>query len=122
MVYTLNTHQSSNSTKASLDKIQNHAILFISGALRSTPTDGCEIHTHIEPVSLRREAVVVKQLKATSGYKRTTQHIYHFRFTPVTYQHPPTSKPAQFPLSILTLAANYNDIEVECKAAFPPSR
>ena len=51
---------SSKTTRSSLDKTQNHALRFISGALRSTPTAACEIHTNIEPMHLRREAAVVE--------------------------------------------------------------
>ena len=40
---------------------------FISGALRSTPTAACEIHTNIEPLRLRREAAVVESIER---YKR----------------------------------------------------
>ena len=50
----------SKSTRASLDKVQNHALRFISGAMRSTPTSACEIHTNVEPLNLRREAAVVE--------------------------------------------------------------
>ena len=51
---------SSKTTRSSLDKVQNHALRFISGALRSTPTAACEIHTNIEPMHLRREAAVIE--------------------------------------------------------------
>ena len=51
---------SSKPTRASLDKIQNHALRFISGAMRSTPTAACEIHTNVEPLDLRREAAVIE--------------------------------------------------------------
>jgi hypothetical protein len=44
----------SKPTRATLDKIQNHALRFISGAMRSTPTAACEIHTNVEPLDLRQ--------------------------------------------------------------------
>jgi len=50
-----------------LDKIQNQALRFISGALRSTPTAACEIHRNVEPLRLRREAAVVE---CVERYKR----------------------------------------------------
>jgi ribonuclease HI len=43
-----------------LDRIQNQAVRFISGAMRTTPTDACEINTDIEPLTLRRERAVVE--------------------------------------------------------------
>ena len=61
MDYTLALQSiSSKTTRSALDKTQNHALRFISGALRSTPTAACEIHTNIEPMHLRREAAVVE--------------------------------------------------------------
>ena len=68
MDYTLALQSiSSKTTRLALDKIQNHALRFISGALRSTPTAACEIHTNIEPMHLRREAAVVETMER---YKR----------------------------------------------------
>ena len=58
---------SSKSTQQSVDKVQNHALRFIAGALKSTPTNTCEIHTDIEPMRLRREAAVVETIER---YKR----------------------------------------------------
>ena len=58
---------SSQSTQNSLDKVQNHALRFISGAMRSTPTSACQIHTNIEPLKFRREAAV---LEGVERYKR----------------------------------------------------
>ena len=51
---------SSKTAQESVDKVQNHALRFISGGLRSTPTEACEIHTNVEPLHLRREAAVVE--------------------------------------------------------------
>ena len=58
---------SSQTTQQSVDKIQNHALRFISGALKSTPTASCEVHTDVEPLRLRREAAVVETVER---YKR----------------------------------------------------
>ena len=54
---------SSPSTQETLDKIQNNALRFISGAMKTTPTAACEIHTNIEPFHLRREAAVVETVE-----------------------------------------------------------
>ena len=62
---------SSKSTRLSLDKVQNHALRFISGALRSTPTAACEIHTNVEPMHLRRQAAVVE---TTERYRRLDEN------------------------------------------------
>ena len=68
MDYTLALQSiSSKSTITSLDKIQNNALRFISGALRSTPTAACEIHTNVEPMHIRRQAAVVELQKGTRG-------------------------------------------------------
>ena len=37
-----------------LDRIQNSAVRFISGGMRSTPTSACEVHADIGPLGLRR--------------------------------------------------------------------
>ena len=58
---------SSKTAQESVDKVQNNALCFISGGLRSTPTEACEIHTNVEPLHLRREAAVVEM---TERYKR----------------------------------------------------
>ena len=72
MDYTLALQSiSSKSTITSLDKIQNNALRFISGALRSTPTAACEIHTNVEPMHLRRQAAVVE---TTERYKRLDEN------------------------------------------------
>ena len=58
---------SSQSTQQSVDTIQNQALRFISGGLKSTPTAACEIHTNIEPMQIRREAAVIETIEK---YKR----------------------------------------------------
>ena len=45
---------SSQSTSSVLDRIQNHALRFICGGLRTTPTSACEVQANVEPLSLRR--------------------------------------------------------------------
>ena len=54
---------SSDTCQKSVDKLQNHALCFISGGLRSTPTAACKIHANVEPLRLRREAAVVETLE-----------------------------------------------------------
>ena len=58
---------SSKSTRASLDKVQNHNLRLISGAMRSSPTAACEMHTNVEPLQLRSEAAV---MEGVERYKR----------------------------------------------------
>ena len=58
---------SSKSNQQSLDKVQNNALRFISGGLKSTPTAACEVHTNVEPMKLRREAAVIETVER---YKR----------------------------------------------------
>ena len=50
---TLALQASSNCEK--LDKIQNNALRFICGGMKSTPTAACEIEANIEPLHLRRQ-------------------------------------------------------------------
>ena len=38
-----------------LDRKQNEALRFVSGALKSTPTSACEVDANIEPLNIRRE-------------------------------------------------------------------
>ena len=54
---------SSPTTQLTVDRIQNNAVRFISGAMKSTPAEACEIHTNIEPLSIRREAAVVETVE-----------------------------------------------------------
>ena len=58
---------SSQSTQESVDKVQNNALRFISGAMKSTPSAACEIHTNVEPLNIRREAAAVEM---TERYRR----------------------------------------------------
>ena len=50
----------SKATKSSLDIVQNHALRFISGGMRSSPTAACEIHSNIEPLELRRKRAALE--------------------------------------------------------------
>jgi len=43
-----------------LDRIQNSAVRFINGGMRSTPTAACEVHANIEPLGLRREKATLE--------------------------------------------------------------
>ena len=56
---------SSPTTQETLDRIQNNALRFISGAMKSTPTAACEVHTNVEPLNIRREAAVVEMVERT---------------------------------------------------------
>ena len=58
---------SSDTAQKNIDKTQNQALRFISGAMKSTPTAACEVHTNVAPMNLRREAAV---LDAVERYKR----------------------------------------------------
>ena len=49
----------SESSQQTIDKIQNQALRFISGAMKSTPTAAVEVHTNVAPMNLRREAAVI---------------------------------------------------------------
>ena len=54
---------SSTSSQQTIDKVQNQALRFISGAMKSTPSAACEIHTNIAPMNLRREAAIIDNLE-----------------------------------------------------------
>ena len=54
---------SSSTTQLGLDRVQNNALRFISGAMRSTPTAACEVHTNVEPLNIRREAAVIETVE-----------------------------------------------------------
>ncbi|NQX93009.1 MAG: hypothetical protein HRT74_12960, partial [Flavobacteriales bacterium] len=53
----------SDSLKKTLDRVQNGAVKFISGGMRSTPVAACEIDCNIEPLELRREAAVLEMVE-----------------------------------------------------------
>ena len=58
---------SSKTSQQSVDSVQNHALRFISGGMKSASTAACEIHTNVEPMQIRREAAVVETIER---YKR----------------------------------------------------
>src|SRR5579871_1541437 len=60
----------SNTAQGKLDKVQNQALRFICGGMRTTPTAACEIDADIEPMDLRRKRSV---LEATERYRRMRQ-------------------------------------------------
>jgi len=50
----------STTTRNTLDKIQNNALRFINGGMRSTPTAACEILSNVEPLGIRRDKAVLE--------------------------------------------------------------
>ena len=50
----------SKTTKLSLDVVQNQALRFIAGGMRSSPTAACEIHTNIEPLEICRKRAALE--------------------------------------------------------------
>ena len=60
----------SKATKSSIDSIQNHALRFISGGMRSSPTAACEIHTNIEPLEIRRERAALELYERSKRLER----------------------------------------------------
>ena len=62
----------SASAQSELDKVQNHALRFICGGMKSTPTHACEIHTNLEPLTLRREKATVEMYERSK--RMNTKH------------------------------------------------
>ena len=60
----------SATTKSSLDSIQNHALRYISGGMRTSPTAACEIHTNIEPLEIRRKRAALELLERSKRLER----------------------------------------------------
>ena len=56
---------------ATLDKVQNQALLFISGTMKTTPTSACEIECNIEPLDIRRDAAIITTYER---YQRLEHH------------------------------------------------
>ena len=56
---------------ASLDKVQNQALRFISGAMKTTPASACGIDCNIEPLDIRRDAAIVTTYER---YQRLEHH------------------------------------------------
>ena len=50
----------SKSNQAEIHRVQNNALRFICGGLRSTPSTACEIQTNVEHLALRRENAVLE--------------------------------------------------------------
>ena len=44
---------------ATLDKVLNQTLRFVSGAMRTTPTSACEIECNIEQLDIRRDDAIV---------------------------------------------------------------
>ena len=57
-------------TKTSIDSVQNHALRFISGGMRSSPTAACEIHTNIEPLEIRRKRAALELYERSKRLER----------------------------------------------------
>ena len=51
---------SSKSNKESLDKVQNQALRFICGGMKSSPTSACEIDSNVEPLEMRRKKAALE--------------------------------------------------------------
>ena len=56
---------------ATLDNVQNQALRFISGAMKTTPTSACGIECNIEPLDIRRDAAIVTTYER---YQRLEHH------------------------------------------------
>ena len=56
---------------AKLDNVQNQALRFISGAMRTTPTSACVIECNIELLDIRRYAAIVTN---DARYHRVEHH------------------------------------------------
>ena len=56
---------------ATLDRVQNQALRFISGAMKTTPTSACEIECNIEPLDICRDAAIVTTYER---YQRLEHH------------------------------------------------
>ena len=50
----------SKTSLSKLDQLQNQALRFVCGAMKTTPANACEIHSNTEPLDLRRERSVVE--------------------------------------------------------------
>ena len=57
----------SPTARKSLDQVQNEALRFINGGMRSTPISACEIHANVEPLELRRKKAATEMFER---YKR----------------------------------------------------
>jgi len=53
----------STNLQQSLDRVQNEAVKFISGGIKSSPIAACEIDSNVEPICFCREATVVEMVE-----------------------------------------------------------
>ena len=56
---------------ATLDNVQNEALRFVSGAMRTAPTSACEIECNNEPLDTSRDAAIVTTYEC---YQRLEHH------------------------------------------------
>ena len=61
---------SSKSNKESLDKVQNQALRFICGGMKSAPTSACEIDSNVEPLELRRKKAALDLYERSKRLER----------------------------------------------------
>ena len=61
---------SSKSNKESLDKVQNQALRFICGGMKSAPTSACEIDSNVEPLELRRKKAALELYERSKRLER----------------------------------------------------
>ena len=59
---------------ATLDKVQNQALRFISGAMKTTPTSACEIQCNIEPLDIRRDAAIFTTYERYQRLEHSPRH------------------------------------------------
>ena len=62
---------SSTANLKHLDRIQNSAVRFINGGMRSTPTSACEVHADIVPLGLRREKATLELFEKCKREERS---------------------------------------------------
>ena len=62
----------SASNRETLDRIQNNALRFINGGMRSTPTAACEILANVEPLGIRRDKSALELFERTK--RKNPQH------------------------------------------------
>ena len=62
---------SSKSNKESLDKVQNQALRFICGGMKSSPTSACEIDSNVEPLEIRRKKAALEIHERSKRLEKT---------------------------------------------------
>ena len=71
---------SSKSTQLEIDRIQNQALRFICGGMKTTPNAACEVHANVEPLHLRREKSLLElkerslRMSCTHPSRKVTQN------------------------------------------------